>query len=450
MTDVGAGSTTGRRRRGRWLLALAAMVVLALVAGGVVALTRDRSTDQVVAVDVKARDAAVRTILARRAAAVLSRDQRAWLADVDPENASFRRDQGTVFANLMEVRFASWRYESIGRDFDEPDLARRYDAPYVLSPMLLHYAIKGYDPGPVARPEVLTFVERGNRWYVASDSDADDDLPATGHADPWDRRAMVTGVGKNVLVLADAQDKDRLGALVRTGDAAVARVAKMWPDGWSRKVVIVAVRDPRLLKTYFRTDAENPNDFAAVAAQNFDLVPGWTPAQSTPYDRQADPQPRSRVILNPRNFNPYSSGNADLLTHEITHVATQASTGAGAPAWLVEGAAEYTAYRDDWPLDVRLPPSLTAQVTDGSVYLPTYDFYQHDLSANYLAGLFACGYVANHYGEATLRRYYRQLAPTPHVTETGDRTERVSRAVLGLSTEQLQRHVAAYAASLGH
>jgi hypothetical protein len=96
-----------------------------------------------------------------------------------------------------------------------------------------------------------------------------------------------------------------------------------------------------------------------------------------------------------------------------------------------------------------LPATLAAQVTKGSVYLPTYDFYQHDVWANYLAGLLTCEYVAHHYGEATLRRYYRQLAPTTTVIKTLDRTRRVTRKVLGLSTAQLQHQVAVYAASLG-
>jgi hypothetical protein len=296
---------------------------------------------------------------------------------------------------------------------------------------------------------VLTFVRRGDRWYLASDSDVDADLPVSGHADPWDRRAMVSVEGKHVLLLADAQDKARLGALVRAGDAAVSRVAKMWPDGWRHKVVIVAVRDPRIIDTYFPELSGSSNDVSAIAAPNYDAVRGWTPMNSRPYDARSDAQPRSRIILNPRYFNPSESGNADLLTHEITHVATQGQGGAGAPSWLVEGAAEYTAYREDWPFAIKLPRTLAAQVAKGSVYLPTYDFYDHDVSANYLAGFLTCAYVADHYGEATLRRYYNRVAATPSVIQTLDRTRRANRTLLGLSTEQLQHQVAVYAASLG-
>src|SRR4051812_19427724 len=239
--EPGAPVPRAAPRRRPWvLLVVAGVLVVALVGGLAVVLTRGDGSAvgrqaQSRDVDDEARDKAVRAILDRRAAAVLHRDEQAWLADVDPRATDFRRAQQTVFANLEQVQFSSWDYELIGRDYDRPDLAGRYDVPYHLPAMLVHYAIKGYDLGPVARPQVLTFVLRGKRWYVASDSDADSDLPETGHADPWDRRAMVAREGDHVLVLADAEDKGRLGALVRVSDAAVAKVAQMWPDGWRRK-----------------------------------------------------------------------------------------------------------------------------------------------------------------------------------------------------------------------
>jgi hypothetical protein len=433
-------------------LVLAAVVVLALVAGLAVLLTRGGGADgrpaPVADAGTAARDKAVRTILDRRAAAVLDRDEKAWLADVDPRAADFRRAQQVVFANLAQVRFASWDYELIGRDYDRPDLADTYDVPYHLPAMLVHYAIQGYDLGPVARPQVLTFVQRGTRWYVASDSDADSDLPETGHADPWDRRAMVARKGHHVLVLADAEDKGRLGALVRVSDAAVSAVARMWPDGWRRKVVVVAVRDQQLIETYFRTELQTSDEVAAIAVPAFDTVPGWTPRDETSYDATDDAATRSRVILNPRYFQPGNADNAVLLIHEVTHVATQARTLPGAPTWLVEGIADYTAYRTLRPFSVTLPGSLRKEVEAGSVDLPTYDFYQHDVPAHYLAGFLACAFVSDRYGEGTLRRYYRSLAATPREIQTTARTQSVTKKVLGLSTVALQREVAAYGAGV--
>jgi hypothetical protein len=291
----------------------------------------------------------------------------------------------------------------------------------------------------------MTFVQRGKRWVVGSDTDADSDLPETGHADPWDRRAVVVGKGDNVLVLADAEDRDRLSSLVRVSDRAVRRVAQMWPDGWRRKVVVVAVRDQQLVETYFRTALQSSENVAAIAVPAYDVVPGWSPPRDA---ADEPPGPRSRVILNPRYFDPDDDANADLLTHEVTHVATQSRTRAGAPTWLSEGAAEYTAYRYLRPFSVDMPPSLERQVRSGSVDLPTYDFYQRDVAANYLAGFLACAYVAEEYGEDVLRRLYNDLARTPNEIQTVERQEQVFRRLLDVTPEQFSRDVAAYAGTV--
>ena len=392
------------------------------------------------------RDKDIEAVLDRRAGAVLERDRAAFLADVDPRDEDFVATQERLFANLEQVDFATWEYELIGRDYDRPDLAATYDGAYHLPALLLHYAIEEFDVAPVARPQVLTFVQRGRRWVIASDTDADQDLPATGHADPWDRRAIVAARGRHVLVLADAADRRRVKSLVRVSDAAVRRVRQMWPDGWRRRVVVVAVRDQQLIETYFRTALQSSEGVAAIAVPAFDVVPGWSTATAGAAEEGRDA--RGRVILNPRYFDPTDSSNADLLTHEVTHVATQEQTWAGAPEWLSEGAAEYTAYRDLRPFAVELPRSLLRQVRDGSVALPTYEFYQRQVDANYLAGFLACAYVAQEHGEPALRRLYRRLGRTPRVIDTSPRQARVLRDLFGLTTEQFSQEVAGFAAGI--
>jgi hypothetical protein len=430
---------------------VAALLVLALVGSGAVLLVAGGTWhhDRPVAGGTAARDRAVRAILHRRAAAVLHRDERAFMSDVDPSAPAFVDAQRRLFENLRQVPFASWRYELIDRSDDRPDLSSTYHVPYYLPDLVLHYAIAGYDAGPVARAQILTFVLRDGHWRIGSDSDADGDLPAGGHADAWDRRPIVVGRGKHALLLADAQDKGRLPALVRTADRAVARVAAMWPTGWRRKVVVVAVRDPALIETYFRTDLQSVEGVAAISHPETDLVPGWTPADDTPYDATEHAQPRTRIIINPRYFDPKDPGNLDLLAHEVTHTATQAITGAGAPSWLVEGAAEYTAYRNLRPFSVRLLPKVKAQVRQGSLDLPTYDYYSRDVDEHYQEAFIACDYLAERYGEAMLRRVYARLGPLNQEQYADARTRRVVRDLLGISTAQLQARLAAYAGQVG-
>lgn len=437
----------GTARRGTLAVAGLLAVVLAVVGLGFAADDgagpRPPRGSATAGVGDQARDAAIRAVLDRRAAAVLDRDRDAFLADVDHTDAEFLAAQERLFDNLAQLDFASWDYELVGRDYDRPDLASTYDRPYHLPAVLLHYAIDGFDVAPVARPQALTFVQRGKRWVLASDSDADADLPETGHADPWDRRAVVVRTGRRVLLVVDAEDEQRAGRLVRVADRAVRRVADLWPGGWRRRVVVVAVRDQQLVETYFRTALQSSENVAAIAVPAYDVVPGWSPAGARA--REARTGPRSRVILNPRYFDPSDTGNADLLTHEVTHVATQRRTWNGAPTWLSEGAAEYTAYRYLRPFEVDLPAPLAREVRAGAVSLPTYDFYQRDVGSHYLAGFLACAYVADRYGEDTLRSLYTRLGRTAREIDTLDRQDRAFRDLLGVSTERFSRDLAAYA-----
>ena len=436
----------GSRHRTTPVLLVVLLLVAGLVTAGVVVAGRDdpapgagRSAEAP-----SGRDSAVRAVLDRRAQAVLGRDREAFLADINRGDPDFVAEQEQLFDNLTKVDFASWHYELVGDDYNRPDLAKTYDRPYHLPAVLLHYAIKGFDRAPVARPQVLTFVKTGKRWLIASDSDADRQLPATGHADPWDRRPIVVGRGRSVLVLADATDEARLDRLVRVGDQAVRRVADFWSDGWRRRVVVVAVQDQHLIETYFRTPGRTSDDVAAIAVPAYDTVPGW----STDGGEDEPLVARSRVILNPRYFDPSDRDNVDLLAHEVTHVATQQRTMPGTPRWLAEGAAEYTAYRYLEPFSIRLPRSLQRQVAAGSVDLPTYDFYQRDVAAHYIAGFLACAYIADEYGDGALRRVYRLLGRNVREALVPQAQDRVFQQVLGVSTDELRRGLADYAGRL--
>lgn len=393
------------------------------------------------------RDGAIAAALERRAKAVLARDRQAFLADIDTSNEEFLASQEQLFDNLTKVRFADFRYETIGREYDWPELREKYGPHHHVSALLLHYQIRGYDRAPVARPHALTFVRRDGDWVITSDTDADRELPETGHADPWDRRPIVVREGKHVLLIGDEADKGRLGRVVRAADEAVRRTALVWPDRWRRKVVVVAVNDPRVLETYFRAPEQTSDNVAAIAVPAFDAVDGWSPDDAMAAELRYPV--RSRVILNPEYFDPRDERNRDLLTHEVTHVATQQDNWAGAPTWLVEGAAEYTAYRHLRPFSVDLPKSLSRQVASGSVELPTYDFYSRNVSANYLAGFLACAWIAENYGEDTLRDVMRRLGRTPNEGQTIERTRKVLRKRLGVSQRQFQRDVAAFGARVG-
>lgn len=432
-----------RRRRRSALVAVPLALVLLVAAAGIGEARQPARPERATPVDAAEFTAASTALLARRAGAVLTRDRAAWRADLDPHDQQFLARQERVFDALVQLRFDSWRYELLGRNYTVPALASRYGAtPYVLPGVLLHYALRGYDPAPVARAQILTLARRDGRWLLSADSDVDELLPPAGHADPWDRRAVAIGQGRHSLVLADERDRDHLDDLVRTADEAVERVTCLWPMGWRRKVVVVAVRDQQLLETYFRLPEADSRDVGAITVRAFDDVPGWS---QRPAPEPA--QPPSRVIVNPRYFDPDNAQNLDLLTHEIAHVATLPTVGVGTPEWLVEGIAEYAAYRtyDSDELDpVQVSRELRAEAVAGSVALSTTGFYSGAVSDHYTAGWLACRLIEQRVGERGLRTFFARFRSTMRVYDAVPAQEAALQAVLGLSSAEFEQALATY------
>ena len=388
------------------------------------------------------RDYVVQAALKKRARAIVGRDRTSFMADVDTKDKAFVRAQNRLFDNLAQVRFSYWRHVVTKDGYERPELRAKYgNVRLYLPPVVIHYQIENYDERPVAVPIVPTFIQRGTDWQIAGDSDVDSDLPEGGHAEPWDRREIVVGEGTHVLVLADAADGSKVENLVRVGDAAAARVAQVWPDDWTKKVVISFVRDRRLIETYFRSEVQTSENVAAVAVPLTTEVTNWV---NEPPPNHFVELAGYRVIVNPRYFDPDADFNADLLTHEIAHVATGADTWAGAPAWLAEGAAEYTVRAGQDLGVVGLPTSLERQVDAGSVRLPGYDFFNGDVEANYAVGELACRFIVDRRGEKVLRKLYQQLGRTTRELDTLDRQEEVFRSLLGLSTAEFERSLAHY------
>jgi hypothetical protein len=121
------------------------------------------------------------------------------------------------------------------------------------------------------------------------------------------------------------------------------------------------------------------------------------------------------VTINPNNWPKLGTlGSAIVLTHELTHVATRAATGTQTPKWLAEGFADYVGFRN-----TGVPVSLAAAELASSVrsghldrVLPSNRAFRGGnkfLSQAYEAGWMACRYVAEHYGQAKLVRFYRAV-----------------------------------------
>ena len=352
------------------------------------------------------RTRAVRQLLAARAAAVLDRNRTAFLATVDPTATAFLGKQGALFSNLHDVPLASWTYDL------DPDRERAHTAALDArrgtwwSPnVTLRYAISGFDRTPTLQQQGLTFVQRGGHWYVA----ADDDFASTGHAtirDLWDGGPVVVARGASCLVLGHPHSARFVRSIVADCDAAVPRVTKVWGTGWVQRVVLM-IPDSTAELARVVPDAGDLSQIAAVATA--ELV---TPAAG--YHPVGD-----RVIINPANFEALGPlGRRVVLTHEVTHVASRASTGLQVPTWFVEGLADYVGYQGTRiPLAVAVE-ELRSDVRAGKVpaELPIdsdFDGSRKDLAQTYEMSWMAVVLMARTYGQGAVLHVYRDTGADP-------------------------------------
>jgi len=363
----------------RWGGLIAAVL---LVCGGVGVAVRDRErAEQAQAgrtavssaeIDLEQRADAVDSILARRSAAVMAVDEEMFVADVDPTAKGLVARQKLLFANLVNVGLAELTYQRRDAQFDQAVVDRHGPTAYLVR-VWMTYRIKGIDPVPVKTELGYTFVRRGTRWVLVDDDDLDAGLTQGAHREPWDVANLEIHRGKRVLVLVD-RGRTGLGqTLVQEAEEALANVNKFWPRTWSRAVLVIAVKDPRVRGADF---AGNDSDSAASSTGTYSTLPGEVTKDGT--------FAGAYVVINPKQF---AQADEIVLSHEFTHVAT-ARLGGYEPLWLAEGTAEYVTWKGieeisgpdevaQWESDVQRQalPRMTALPPDEGFYDTGEDVY---------------------------------------------------------------------------
>jgi len=187
--------------------------------------------------------------------------------------------------------------------------------------------------------------------------------------------------------------------LAGEADSAVEAVDRVWDSDWSRRPVIVVPASQKDMASLVGSDGEGLAQIAAVTTGAFEdgLSRG------------------DRVVINPEAFGTLGAmGRQVVLTHEMTHVATRATSVMPVPIWLSEGFADYVAYAS-----TSIPTSIAASdvledVRDGEgpEQLPDiadFDAGQADIASAYEGAWLACRMIAERYGERRLVRLYAAL-----------------------------------------
>lgn len=339
-------------KRGR-LIAGVAAVAVACTAGLVVATRGDHggSPSGSTAVAVEATPGAlsdaektirrreVNVLLAKRATAVLKGDQKGFLTAVDPALVTKQR---TLFTNLRKFAFTKLTY-AVESERQAPALEEKYGPTTFTVRVMMRYQLTGLDRAPVQTDLGYSFTRRNDRWVLVSDSAIDSELSQDGHQQAWDFGEIAVSRRDKVVVVVDKAEAALGAKIAKSSEGAVDAVRRHWPRPWNGAVMVIAMREPKVMSALWTTGTGEGWTVAAKAVTLYD---------EEPFGIKTTPPVGSRIVVNPA-FRQRT--DKALLVHEMTHVAT-ASVNRLTPEWLVEGLAEYVRCRsieDDphWTVD---------------------------------------------------------------------------------------------------
>jgi hypothetical protein len=376
------------------------------------------------------REQAVEGLLDQRARAVTGGDRDLFLDTVDPGDADFFDRQAELFDRVTGLDLAAWGYQVTG---DGPGLpaARAGSLPRgsTIVRVRLTYRLAGTET-TTDREQYLTVVPRGGRWLVAGDTDGSANGFDT-QRDLWDLGPVRSIRGDSSLVLADTRGASRaqMRRLAEEADLAVRDVGEVWTEEWSRVPVVILPRSQQDMATLIGSDGEGLAQIAAVTTGSFEsgLSRG------------------DRIVINPAAWDSLGElGRRVVIAHEMTHVATRASSVQTVPIWLSEGFADYVAYRATPVPTVIVASDVFDDVRDGHAprKLPDdadFDASRGDVAASYEAAWLACRMIAERYGEKRLVRFYRAMSDS-----AGPGWPEETAAALGISRADLVRDWKAY------
>ncbi len=364
------------------------------------------------------RNESVDALLATMTRALAAGDEQAFLSVVHPGSTALLARQRSVFRVLRSIRPARVTYTWTAHDWFKPNGP---DSSYGDSPIVAFVdrisMIKGFDTTGASETLGLTFGRFGSVWYLVADSDLHDRQMAFVY--PWDVGPVAVTLKPHVIVIGDAKHAQQEARLAARIEPLVTTARSLWPTStWNGKVVVFADTDSRFVTTWFgaraadgkQNKANDPAQFEAIV----DRMPTST-ADAGPYEAPGPP----RMIVSPHMLTSQGRYTDDELLHELAHVATVGMSTGSPATWVVEGLAEYTAFHGGAGVNGvqalakrGLPPSLWTTIKRGK-YVPAlvvprdgfYDDTSEKVAINYSSAWFACLYIGDHYGPATLRKF---------------------------------------------
>ncbi|MEV4475895.1 hypothetical protein [Nonomuraea sp. NPDC049504] len=278
----------------------------------------------------------LRKILERRAAALMSGDESAYLANLDDSNDELMRYEKLVFANLRQFELAEVRH-STAYTTERPGSGGESSLGPVIRVVKL---TADAGPGDIApaesfvyrmKDDVITGITRVTLKNRPAQSGSAPAAEAPWHTD----RLKVVQVGEKVWLAGDRSvtDLDRYAAVT---ERELGIVERLWGDRLTYPGhVLFFTRDAGNFRQWFGS----PNIANALGVQYRELGVGRNGKL-----HQGE-YAASRIVVNLSGHG--DADPASTIRHELTHAVTARATMAnvgelGPPTWAIEGFARYT------------------------------------------------------------------------------------------------------------
>lgn len=302
---------------------------------------------------------AVQRLLDSRAAAVRAGDREGFLATVDPSApAEFRAAQRRSFEGLASLPLASYALQA--RTFDTGDLsaaaAGRHGGSRTFLPETRQvYRFRDYDDRDAVEQLWLTFVERGDKWYVASDSDLEP-LGLESSHQLWDLGPVRFKSTEHFLVMSHPQQAQRADALAVIAEEGMAGLGPVWDQPWSGRIPLVLPGSVEELQRILQSTVDLDKFVAFVSYSAIDDGAGrgggprlgkkagvGAPAGKDSPDSGYLPTAPRIFIQDDRLAGYGRPFQVSTLVHELSHAAAAPLVGPFIPVWVHEGVSEWVA-----------------------------------------------------------------------------------------------------------
>lgn len=358
-------------------------------------------------------------LTAKRVDALAAKDRSAWLATLADPRSQFGTDQGDLFDRMTRLPLARLSTRGISV---EPGSGGGGGTTWVAN-LRLGYTLTGYDRSE--RPYRLSYLvtRTADGWRFSGAG------PGASDPQPFDLPDLEVVSSPSTLVIGNSSAAT-LRAYLTLGDKAREQIEAIW--GSSVPGVLVLPRSVDELATQLGIPADS---LAQVAGITTGPVGDGAAAQS------------DRVYVNPDATAKLSQiGRQVIVTHELTHVATRATTVRRPPLWVSEGFADYIGLKSAGLPVASVASALLDEVRAGTVptALPGADAFdpaKATIEPAYNEAWLAITLMRRTYGEEKVVEFYRAIAGSPadpappSGTSVDDLTRAAFQNVLGTTPD---------------